>query len=141
MRIYTLVLYMNVMYRKRRRGDNKLPQLHDRVAKDTVRMVVLEPIDELNVQFLLCSICGPTGSSPRARDAAVAASLLSDLLDATRSAERVPRARLRLSVMSYKNILRKRYTFAALFLWTYGESNPDLFHAMEPFYRYTIGPH
>ena len=25
-------------------------------------------------------------------------------------------------------------------LWTYGESNPDLFHAMEPFYRYTIGP-
>lgn len=24
--------------------------------------------------------------------------------------------------------------------WTYGESNPDLFHAMEPFYRYTIGP-
>src|SRR5687768_2327463 len=25
-------------------------------------------------------------------------------------------------------------------LWTYRESNPDLFHAMEPFYRYTIGP-
>ena len=24
--------------------------------------------------------------------------------------------------------------------WTYGESNPDLFHAMESFYRYTIGP-
>ena len=24
--------------------------------------------------------------------------------------------------------------------WTYRESNPDLFHAMEPFYRYTIGP-
>jgi hypothetical protein len=28
-----------------------------------------------------------------------------------------------------------------LMLWTYGESNPDLFHAMEPFYRYTIGPY
>ena len=26
------------------------------------------------------------------------------------------------------------------FLWTYGESNPDLFHAMELFYRYTMGP-
>lgn len=25
-------------------------------------------------------------------------------------------------------------------LWTHGESNPDLFHAMEPFYRYTMGP-
>ncbi len=25
-------------------------------------------------------------------------------------------------------------------MWTYRESNPDLFHAMEPFYRYTIGP-
>ena len=25
-------------------------------------------------------------------------------------------------------------------LWTYGESNPDLLHAMEAFYRYTIGP-
>jgi hypothetical protein len=24
--------------------------------------------------------------------------------------------------------------------WTHGESNPDLFHAMEPFYRYTMGP-
>ncbi len=24
--------------------------------------------------------------------------------------------------------------------WTYGESNPDLLHAMEAFYRYTIGP-
>ena len=29
-----------------------------------------------------------------------------------------------------------RYTF----LWTHGESNPDLLHAMEPFYRYTMGP-
>lgn len=27
-----------------------------------------------------------------------------------------------------------------LFLWTYGESNPDLVHAMDAFYRYTIGP-
>ena len=26
------------------------------------------------------------------------------------------------------------------FWWTYGESNPDLLHAMEAFYRYTIGP-
>jgi hypothetical protein len=25
-------------------------------------------------------------------------------------------------------------------LWTYGESNPDLVHAMDAFYRYTIGP-
>src|SRR6185503_19608111 len=25
-------------------------------------------------------------------------------------------------------------------LWTHGESNPDLFHAMESFYRYTMGP-
>ena len=25
-------------------------------------------------------------------------------------------------------------------MWTHGESNPDLFHAMEPFYRYTMGP-
>lgn len=24
--------------------------------------------------------------------------------------------------------------------WTHGESNPDLFHAMESFYRYTMGP-
>ena len=24
--------------------------------------------------------------------------------------------------------------------WTYGESNPGLLHAMEPCYRYTIGP-
>ena len=24
--------------------------------------------------------------------------------------------------------------------WTYGESNPDPLHAMEVFYRYTIGP-
>ena len=24
--------------------------------------------------------------------------------------------------------------------WTYGESNPDLVHAMDAFYRYTIGP-
>gem|GEM_PF-2330715 len=24
--------------------------------------------------------------------------------------------------------------------WTHGESDPDLFHAMEPFYRYTMGP-
>src|SRR3989344_5631684 len=28
----------------------------------------------------------------------------------------------------------------AFLVWTYRESNPDLFHAMEPFYRYTIGP-
>ena len=26
-------------------------------------------------------------------------------------------------------------------LWTYGESNPDLVHAMDAFYRYTIGPY
>jgi hypothetical protein len=26
------------------------------------------------------------------------------------------------------------------FVWTHGESNPDLFHAMESFYRYTMGP-
>ena len=26
------------------------------------------------------------------------------------------------------------------YLWTYGESNPDLVHAMDAFYRYTIGP-
>lgn len=25
-------------------------------------------------------------------------------------------------------------------MWTYGESNPDLVHAMDAFYRYTIGP-
>ena len=25
-------------------------------------------------------------------------------------------------------------------MWTYGESNPGLLHAMEPCYRYTIGP-
>ena len=25
-------------------------------------------------------------------------------------------------------------------MWTHGESNPDLFHAMELFYRYTMGP-
>ena len=25
--------------------------------------------------------------------------------------------------------------------WTYGESNPDLVHAMDAFYRYTIGPY
>jgi hypothetical protein len=27
-----------------------------------------------------------------------------------------------------------------MILWTYGESNPDLVHAMDAFYRYTIGP-
>ncbi len=41
---------------------------------------------------------------------------------------------------SYKNIVARRFATPSLFLWTYGESNPDLFHAMEPFYRYTIGP-
>lgn len=25
-------------------------------------------------------------------------------------------------------------------MWTHGESNPDLLHAMEAFYRYTMGP-
>ena len=40
----------------------------------------------------------------------------------------------------YKNIVGQHNVLSSLFLWTYGESNPDLFHAMEPFYRYTIGP-
>jgi hypothetical protein len=25
-------------------------------------------------------------------------------------------------------------------MWTHGESNPDLVHAMDAFYRYTMGP-
>ena len=32
---------------------------------------------------------------------------------------------------SYKNIV----VFDSLFLWTYGESDPDLVHAMDAFYR------
>ncbi len=33
---------------------------------------------------------------------------------------------------SYKNIVAE---YGSLFLWTYGESNPDLVHAMDAFYR------
>ena len=29
---------------------------------------------------------------------------------------------------------------AEIFWWTHGESNPGLLHAMEPCYRYTMGP-
>lgn len=42
--------------------------------------------------------------------------------------------------MSYKIIVAKRCAFRSVILWTYGESNPDLVHAMDAFYRYTIGP-
>ncbi len=91
-------------------------------------------------QFSLCSNCGPTGSLPRARSVPGENELLSVLRYSTRSTERVPLARLRLPVnptkiYSTEGMLRLRY-----FLWTHGESNPDLFHAMEPFYRYTMGP-
>ena len=37
-------------------------------------------------------------------------------------------------------IVEECYTSRSVILWTYGESNPDLLHAMEAFYRYTIGP-
>ena len=32
------------------------------------------------------------------------------------------------------------YSLRSLFLWTHGELNPDLVHAMDAFYRYTMGP-
>ena len=35
---------------------------------------------------------------------------------------------------------RNRFNDLKSLLWTHRESNPDLFHAMEPFYRYTMGP-
>ncbi len=36
--------------------------------------------------------------------------------------------------------LRKSAQWQIFSLWTYGESDPELVHAMDVYYRYTIGP-